>query len=154
MKSMPFLPLWGFSILIILLFMLVSCKFHLIADYSFRNELEEDVELYLYISHKYYSQKIGPYHLIPAGTAVKLLTKESNDREDSFGHDYFHRLIDSVRVKISGQEYFIAVWRQDGVYDLAEGYETLHDFYNSWPWVYQHAGTHAEYEYSLKLKEE
>jgi hypothetical protein len=150
MKSMPFLPPLGFSLLLVLFLSMASCGKRAIEDYSFLNQLEEEVELFLYISHKDYSQKIAPYHIIAAGTRVKLLTVETNDR-DGVGPDYFRKLIDSAMVKIHGQEKYIAVWRQGVEPELAEGYEALPDFYNYWPKIHQHAGNHAEYAYSLTL---
>jgi hypothetical protein len=148
MKSMPFLPLLGFSLLLVLFITLASCGKRAIEDYSFLNELEEDVELYLYIGHERYSRKITPYHLVLKGEGVKLLTVETNDRGGA-GYDYFHWLVDSAKVRIHGQEQFIAVWRQNGAYDLAEGYEALLDFYVDWIIIKQHAGNHAEYAYRL-----
>jgi hypothetical protein len=149
MKSMPFLAPLGFSLLLVLFLFMASCGIRAIEDYSFLNQLEEEVELFLYISHKDYSQKIGPYHMIPAGSSVKLLTKETKDR-GGFGGDYFQKFVDSAMVKIHGQEKYIAVWRQGVEPELAEGYETLKDFHTDWGWYRQHAGNHAEYAYRLK----
>lgn len=149
---MPFLPPLGLNLLLVLFLFMASCGKRLIEEYSFRNELKEDVELYLYVGSENYSQKIAPYHLVLMGDSIKLLTVETNDR-GGVGPDYFHKLVDSAMVKIHGQEKHIAVWRQGAEPELAEGYEDLPDFYfyNYWPKIHQHAGNHAEYAYSLTL---
>jgi hypothetical protein len=149
-KLPQFLQILGFSLVFLMLIGMASCRYHVIAEFSFHNKLNEDVELYLYVNQKDYSQKIPPYSMILKDDNVTLISLESSDR-DGFGGDYFHQLVDSAKVKIHGQEFYIAIWRQNKDAELAEGYESLKDFYKYWSKIHQHGGSHAEYAYTLKL---
>jgi len=155
MKSKAYLRPLAFSILLGLSTLFTSCDYSGTEYYSFENGLNEDIELFLYVSNDEFNQTIEPYHFIAKGeTAMLLVMERGKDDRDDFGHDYLNSLVDSVKVKFLNQEQYIAIWRQNGSHQLAEGYESLEDFYLYWPKIKQHTGRSAEYGYCLKLKAE
>jgi hypothetical protein len=145
----------GFSITLILTSL--SCGYEGIGEYSFLNNLDTDVELMLYMSDDPFDGKVNSQYIVPTNDYVKFVTLQT-DQRGGFGEEYFIDRIDSAKLRIEGEELFVATWRSMGDFEYAEGFESLPDFfaYNNWGGrnKIQHGGSHAEYRFTLKLQDE
>jgi hypothetical protein len=147
-----------FSLLAICFMLFTSCEQEVIAEYSFLNKLEEDIELFIYVRNDSFEGKVNHLYNISKGGYVKFITLKTNDRS-GFGEKYFIERLDSVKLRVAGDDFFIAVWRAIDEFEYADGYESLPDFfaYNNWDGVgnrIQHGGSHAEYRFTLQLQEQ
>ena len=151
-KLLPYLKRMVFDTLILLL--CFSCRHHGIEEYSILNKIDTDVELLLYFTGDPFDGNISEQYIILSGEYVKFLTMQTDDR-GGFGPRYFIDRVDSVKLRIVGEDFFAAQWFSSGVFKYAAGYETLPDFFRTGSWsgknIIQHGGSHAEYRFNLKL---
>jgi hypothetical protein len=151
MKSPQYSLILGFSFL--LLSACLSCKHNIIAEYSFLNKLNIDVELYLYIKEDAFKGEVKDNYLIPSGEYVHFVKMQTDDR-GGFGDEFFCNQLDSVKIKVIGEDGFIAIWRDGHEPVYQSGYEMKWNFFCEWWEKIQHGGSHAEYRYWLELEED
>jgi hypothetical protein len=151
MKLPQYLHILGFSLLMLLAS--VSCRYNVIAEYSFLNKLESDVELLLYMSNDPFNGKVSSQYIVPSGDYVKFVTLQTDERE-GFGQEYFCHQLDSAKLRINGDTEYIATWRNGEEAEYISGYEMKWNFFCEWWEKIQHGGSHAEYRYWLELAEE
>ncbi|ASB50739.1 hypothetical protein [Alkalitalea saponilacus] len=150
-KLQRYLPILGFSLLMVVVN--ISCKYNVIAEYSFHNKLESDVELLLYMSGDPFKGKVYSQYIIPSGEYVKFIMLQT-DKRDGFGQEYFCHQLDSAKLRINGDNEFIATWRNGEEAEYTSGYEMKWNFFCEWWEKIQHGGSHAEYRYWLQLIDE
>ncbi|ASB50726.1 hypothetical protein CDL62_17090 [Alkalitalea saponilacus] len=153
LKLGQFLKLLGFKVLFILALTSYSCNPESTAEYSFENKLEDDIELYLYFHKDAFNKRVKNHYIIERNDVVNFL-KLSTKEKGGFGREYFCKQIDSAKIKINGEDRFIAIWRQSQEPEYIKGYEMKWDFICGWSGTIQHGGSHAEYRYILELQDE
>lgn len=150
MKLKRYLTTLGFSLLMVITYQ--SCKYNIIEDYSFLNKLDNDVELMLYMSGDPFEGKVSSQYMVPSGEYVKFVTLQTDER-GGFGQEYFCHQLDSAKLRINGEDKFIAIWRNGQEAEYAPGYEMKWNFFCEWWEIIQHGGSHAEYRYWLEPAE-
>ncbi|ASB50741.1 hypothetical protein CDL62_17080 [Alkalitalea saponilacus] len=141
-----------------------ACDHEVIAEYSFVNKLEKEVEVRFYFQEIVFDMRVDSIFSVKSNESVLLLRNKFKSSEEGFppqgGSSYFIDLIDSAKVKYIDEEGYIAIWRGFSDYEYASGYESLRDFYSdggdAWSGVgnrIQHGGSHAEYRYILELRD-
>ena len=95
------------------------------SEWWFHNRLEDDVELHLFFPPNTLNGQVRNLYMVPTGDSVMLYSlKDRHATRGAFFNDF-----DSAKVNIIGSNSFVATWRYNGHYDIAEGYENLPDFY-------------------------
>jgi hypothetical protein len=150
-KLQQYLKILGFSLLVS--FVCISCEYHNIVDYSFLNKLDRDVELFLYKKEEVTDDKLKENYLIHSGDYIFFTSLETHERSAPQLYD-FCNMLDSAKLRIVGEENFIAIWRNGEEAEYASGYEMKWNFFCEWREIIQHGGSHAEYRYWLELAEE
>jgi hypothetical protein len=142
-----------------------ACDKESIADFSFVNRLDQEVEVQFYFEENSYSGIVDSIYRIKSQQSVLLIRNQYKTSEEGFpplgSSSYFIDFMDSVKVRYVGEETYIAVWRDFDDYEYASGYESLRNFYSdggdAWSGVenrIQHGGSHVEYRYILELRDE
>jgi hypothetical protein len=139
-RLMQSLLIGGFKLIPFCLILLSACVkpiFSGSADYSLINHLNEDVDLYLYVSDEEFKMNVQNLYIIPHGEKVVLMSKQSTS-SNRHGLDldaiHFVSFIDSVKVFVKGQENEIIKWSKDGENYFEIGYESVKDFYDTENW--------------------
>jgi hypothetical protein len=154
LRSMPLLGLLVFSLLSLIY--LTSCDGEYIEDYSFRNELNEDVVIKVYSNSKVLSTIDGIDIEIKTMEQVLLLVNVSDHFRSGAGADYICQLADSITVSLANTDKQIVFWRKGGHHYYDSNYKSIRDIFdgNEGSWRYRSIEkNHVEYYYLLTLEE-
>jgi len=121
----------GFRAIGVFLFLCFSCNPGGVEEYSFLNKLNKDVELFLFMGGNSFEDKVKDSYLISSGDYVMFIKLQTDDR-DGYGQEYFCNHIDSAKLRIAGEDEFIAIWRDGEEPMYSKGYEIKWNFLCEW----------------------
>ena len=130
-------------------FFSTSCKQDGVEEYSFRNNFDKEVELFIFTNSDILKESVYEVYHIISGEKISFVSLKSADRY-GYGMGFFCTQIDSAKLKIEGESDYLVIWvnSEEPIYKTENVLRW--NFFCEWIETIHHSSSHVEYTYVLE----